>query len=143
MLAMVTATALAGCASTPSNMVHGDQRQSSLRPSGDKALVVVMRESMLKGSIGTWAVHMDGREVAHLGTATHAAIELAPGEHFLGGPMVQPTPIRVEADRTYFYNYDIPFTGGQAYELLPEEKARLLLAKSVRWGPGHPRAADL
>lgn len=43
-----------------------------------------------------------------------------------------PTPIRVEADRIYFYNYDIPFTGGQAYELLPEEKARLLLAQSVR-----------
>ncbi|MEO6281267.1 hypothetical protein [Roseateles sp.] len=95
-------------------------------------MVIVIREAMFKGSIGTWAVHLDGKEVTHLGTATHAVVEVVPGEHFLGGPMVQPQPIVVAADRIYYFNYDIPFTGGQAYTELVGAKAQALIARSSR-----------
>jgi len=116
----------------PTALIHDDQQKDALQPTVGKALVVVIREAMFKGSIGTWAVQMDGREVTHLGTATHAIFEVAPGEHFLGGPMVQPQPIAVEANKIYYFNYDIPFTGGQAYAPLAEPRAQALISKSVR-----------
>jgi len=46
--------------------------------------------------------------------------------------MVQPQPIAVEANKIYYFNYDIPFTGGQAYAPLAEPRAQALISKSVR-----------
>jgi hypothetical protein len=135
--AWLAIVAMSGCA-TPQNLIHPVQGNSELRPSPGNSLVVIIRESMLKGSIGTWAVHLDGREVAHLGTTNHVVIEMTPGEHFLGGPMVQPQPITLKANDVYYFSYDIPFLSGLAFEAIPEAKARALLLKSTRvkiYGP--------
>nr|WP_320114241.1 DUF2846 domain-containing protein [uncultured Desulfuromonas sp.] len=126
-------TMLTGCA-TPQALIHPQQGVIDLKPSQGKASLVVIREAMFKGSFGNWSVSFDGREVSRLSTGNYLFMEIEPGKHSLSNiSFVEvPTIFTAEEGQTYCFNYDIPLSGGNAFESMSESDALVLMKKYVR-----------
>ena len=132
-LAVIFVLTIAGC-STPSALIYPDQKPPELTPLTGKATLVVIRETMLKGSIGNWSVSFDGREISRLSISNYLVTEISPGSHSLSniGFVESPTLFFAEAGNIYYFNYDLSLLGGNSFEPILPEKAAALIKKYTR-----------
>ena len=125
--------ALGGCAA-PQVLIHPEQLQNEPDPPPGKAVLVVIRERMLKGAIGGWSVLLDGRELSKLSIGNYVVREIELGEHSLSNitHVSAPTFFTAKAGRVYYFSYDLSLIGGSSYDYLDKDQAVRLLKSYTR-----------